>query len=134
MRGEVGVMAEDKRRVVVLAAGIIIPFLVGVILGYFILAHNRNKPVDYKQVLLDAVTYVGTIEEKNKELTTKVESLDAEVNVLRQKGQQSGAQSTNTITVLNQRVSALEAENQKLRGQIQALTHEANTSGSDQGN
>lgn len=126
-------MAEDRKKTVVLVVSIVVPFLVGFVLGWYIWGHNRNKPVDYKQVLMETVTYIGTIEEKNKELATKVDSLDAEVNVLRQKGQQTGAQNTNIITTLNQRVSSLEAENQKLKSQLQGLTHEANTSGVNPG-
>jgi seryl-tRNA synthetase len=133
MCGEVAIMAEDRKKTAVLVAGIVIPFLVGVVLGWYIWGHGRNKPVDYKQLLLETVTYISTIEEKNKALTTKVDSLDAEVNVLRQKGQATGAQSQNIITTLNQRVSSLEAENQKLKGQLQGLTSQANTSGLNPG-
>jgi cell division protein FtsB len=120
-------MAENSKRTVALVAGILIPLLVGFALGYYIWGHGRNKPVDYKQVLVDAAAYVGSMEERNKELTTKVESLDAEVSILRQKGQVSGTQSQNIITTLNQRVSALEAENHKLRDQVKGLAHQADT-------
>jgi hypothetical protein len=120
-------MAEDRKKNIALVAGIVIPFVVGFILAYFIWGHGGNKPVDYKQLLLNTVTYIGTIEEKNKELTSKVDSLDAELNVIKQKGQQTGAQSSNTITALNQRISTLETENQRLKGQLQGLTHQATT-------
>jgi uncharacterized protein YlxW (UPF0749 family) len=126
-------MAEDRKKTVVLVVSIVIPFLVGIILGWYIWGHGRNKPVDYKQVLLETVTYISTIEEKNKELSAKVESLDAEVNVLRQKDQASGTQSQNVITTLNQRVGSLEAENQRLKSQLQALAHTASTSGLNPG-
>lgn len=124
MHGEVKAM--DRKRIILMAAAIAAPVIVGLVLGYYFWG-GEKKPLDYKQTLMDAAAYVRTLEEKNKDLSARVESLDAEVNVLRQKGQQSGTRNTNIVTALNQRVSALEAENQRLKGQIQGLTHQSDT-------
>ena len=124
MHGEVKAM--DRKRIILMAAAVAIPVIVGLVLGYSFWG-GEKKPLDYRQTLMDAAAYVRTLEEKNKDLATRVESLDAEVNVLRQKGQQSGTRNTNIITTLNQRVGFLEAENQRLKGQIRGLTHQADT-------
>ncbi|HNY65681.1 MAG TPA: hypothetical protein PKM41_09580 [Deltaproteobacteria bacterium] len=120
-------MFENRRRAVIVVVSIVIPFLAGFVLSWYIWGRGGDKPVDYKQVLQETISYIGTLEEKNKALTGRVDSLDAELAVLRQKGQQTGSQSASTITALNQKVGALEAENQKLKGQIQSMAHEANT-------
>ena len=121
-------------------------FVVGLILGYYIWGINKEKQVDYKKFLAETVNYIATLEHKNKKLLAEVDTLETEVNMLQQKQAAGTQQDTSQMDVLSQRITALEKENQDLKGaitennrlaqenqelksRIQALLDEKNTGG-----
>ena len=93
-------------------------FVVGLILGYYIWGINKEKQVDYKKFLTETVNYIATLEHKNKKLLAEVDTLETEVNMLQQKQAAGTQQDTSQMDVLSQRITALEKENQDLKGAI----------------
>ncbi len=122
-------MTEEKKRSYTPLILVVIPTLVGLILGYLIWGSDRHKQEDYKQNLQDTINYIATIENKNEELGAKVDSLETEVGMLRQKNQQPADDNSGMVSTLSQRVRNLEAENQRLRQQVRNLTQVTNTTG-----
>lgn len=121
-------MTEEKKRSYMPLILVLVPTLVGLILGYLIWGSNGHRQEDYKKNLQDTINYIATIENRNEELGSKVDSLETEVGMLRQKNQQAPDDS-GMVSTLSQRVRNLEAENQRLRQQVRNLTQVTNTGG-----
>ena len=112
-------MDENRKKFVKPLLVIIIPFLAGFILSWYIWGYSKARHVDYKQVLQDTITYIASIESANKNLTARVESLETEVGTLNQKGQQ--AIDAGMVSSLNKRIQALEGENVRLKGAVRNI-------------
>jgi predicted RNase H-like nuclease (RuvC/YqgF family) len=123
----------------------LVVFLVGMFLGYYIWGYRRQKSPDYKEMLQQTISYIGAIEEKNKELTARVGSLETEAESLKKRlDQPQGSGGSD----LGRRIEALEKENaelrpiaserdgllkenQQLRQRVQSLVEELNASERD---
>ena len=135
-------MTEEKSHVRALLVILLVLFLFGLFLGYYIWGFQKQRHPDYKDMLQQTITYITTLEEKNQELAKGISSLENEVSSLKK---QQGMPENNQITKLNERVAVLEKENvdlksvlsqnealsqenQQLRQKVQALVEDMNSS------
>jgi cell division protein FtsB len=135
-------MTEEKSHVRALLVILLVLFLFGLFLGYYIWGFQKQKHPDYKDMLQQTITYITTLEEKNQELAKGISSLENEVSSLKK---QQGMPENSQITKLNERVAVLEKENvdlksvlsqnealsqenQQLRQKVQALVEDMNSS------
>ncbi len=114
-------MADEKKRSIIPIIAVVIPALVGLVLGYYIWGAGGRAQVDYKQVLQETANYISSLEQKNESLTSEVGTLQSEVNRLKQQSRQASSGNSDTITSLSARVRSLEAENQRLKAVIQRI-------------
>jgi cell division protein FtsB len=135
-------MTEEKSHVRALLVILLVLFLFGLFLGYYIWGFQKQRHPDYKDMLQQTITYITTLEEKNQELAKEISGLENEVSSLKK---QQGMPENNQITKLNERVAVLEKENvdlksvlsqnealsqenQQLRQKVQALVEDMNVS------
>jgi cell division protein FtsB len=135
-------MTEEKSHVRALLVILLVLFLFGLFLGYYIWGFQKQRHPDYKDMLQQTITYITTLEEKNQELAKEISGLENDVSSLKK---QQGMPENNQITKLNERVAVLEKENvdlksvlsqnealsqenQQLRQKVQALVEDMNSS------
>ena len=117
-------MTEEKSHVRALLVILLVLFLFGLFLGYYIWGFQKQRHPDYKDMLQQTITYITTLEEKNQELAKEISGLENDVSSLKK---QQGMPENNQITKLNERVAVLEKENVDLKSvlsQNEALTQE----------
>ncbi len=109
-------MMEGKNKKIVILAAVIVPFLAGFLLSYYLWGFGKYKNLDHKRVLQETINYISIIENKNESLSTKLDTLETEVNSLKQREQQSPDQKTAAeLAALNRKVAGLEQENLRLK-------------------
>lgn len=116
--------AEGKTHVKAILSVILVIFIAGFVLGYYIWGYGTQKHSDYKDMLQQTITYITTLEEKNLELAKNVSTLENEVASLKK---QQGAPADSQVAQLTNRVAALEKENADLKAAVslnEALTQE----------
>lgn len=116
--------AEGKTHVKAILFVILVIFIAGIVLGYYIWGYRTQKHADYRGMLQQTITYITTLEEKNLELAKKVSTLENEVSSLKK---QQGAPADSQVAQLTNRVAALEKENADLKAAVslnEALTQE----------
>lgn len=132
----------EKTNVRAIAVILVVIFLGGLFVGYYFWGYRKQQHPDYKEMLRQTVSYIATLEEKNKELTSKVGALENEVDSL--KKQQSApvdiqvANLRDRLAVMEKENADLKAsvaekegivqENQQLRQKVQTLVEELNGS------
>jgi hypothetical protein len=135
-------IAQEKSHVKAILIVLLVIFISGIILGYYIWGYQKQKHPDYREMLQQTITYISTIEEKNQELAKEISSLENELASLKtQQGIPVGSQAAR----LDERIAALEKENadlkavvsqnvalvqenQQLRQKVQSLVEKMNAS------
>ncbi|MCU0576510.1 MAG: hypothetical protein MUD15_06765 [Desulfobacterota bacterium] len=135
-------MEEDKEKshVRAMAVVLVVVFLVGIFLGYYIWGYRKQQHPDYKDMLKQTISYIATLEEKNQALTSKVGTLENDVVSLKKQQEISGEKSAglpDRMAVLEKENADLKAslkaqegliqENLQLRQKVQALVEQMNT-------
>jgi chromosome segregation ATPase len=135
-------MEEDKEKshVRAMAVVLVVVFLVGIFMGYYIWGYRKQQHPDYKDMLKQTISYIATLEEKNQALTSKVGTLENDVLSLKKQQEISGEKSAalpDRMAVLEKENADLKAslkaqegliqENLQLRQKVQALVEQMNT-------
>ncbi len=129
--------AKKSRFSVYLVSALVI-FLAGIVAGYALWGKADSSP-DYKKTLNDVITYIATIEHKNRKLSEQIGTLEDQVEQLEaaqsapaaSSGDGQLAQLQGQLGALQQENAALKAsmsqnqafarENQELKARNQAL-------------
>ena len=77
--------AEGKTHVKAILFVILVIFIAGFVLGYYIWGYRTQKNSDYKDMLQQTITYITTLEEKNLELAKSVSTLENEATSLKKR-------------------------------------------------
>lgn len=117
-------MTEEKSHAKALLVILLVLFLSGLFLGYYLWGYRGQQHPDYKDMLQQTITYITTLEEKNQAQVKEISSFENEVASLKK---QQRAPDDSQITRLNERIAVLEKENADLKSAVsqnEALTQE----------
>lgn len=137
-----GEREKERTHVRAIAVILVVVFLSGVFLGYYVWGYRRQLHPDYKEMLKQTISYISTLEEKNQEMTAKIGTLENDVASLKK---QMSAPVEDQQARISERLAALEKENadlkvaksqqdalvqenQQLRQRVQSLVEELNAS------
>lgn len=120
----------DRTNIRAVALGALVVFLAGIALGYYVWGYRAKHNQDYKDMLRQTISYISTLEEKNRDLTERVGRLENEADSLKK---QLGQPHDTKTPSQDSRVADLEKENQDLvkenehlRKRVQSLMEELN--------
>jgi len=133
----------DRSHAKAIVGVVLVVFLVGVFVGYYIWGYRKQQHPDYKDMLRQTISYISTLEEKNEKMTATIGTLENDVSSLkRQLAAPEGDQQARIserlaalekenadLQALKAQQEALELENQQLRQRVQTLVEQVNASG-----
>ncbi len=134
-------MEEERSHVRFILVILLVIFLVGLFAGYYFWGYRKVSQPDYKDMLKQTISYISSLEEKNRGLSAQVTAMEKEVDSLKK---QQDTTEDNRMVRLNERLSVLEKENadlkssvsrnealalenQQLRQKVQALVEQMNS-------
>ena len=134
-------MEEERSHVRFILVILLVIFLVGLFAGYYFWGYRKVSQPDYKDMLKQTISYISSLEEKNRGLSAQVTAMENEVDSLKK---QQDTTEDNRMVRLNERLSVLEKENadlkssvsrnealalenQQLRQRVQALVEQMNS-------
>ncbi len=101
--------------------GILIIFILGLGLGYYIWEYRGNGPRDYKQVLTEVIDYIATLEHKNRGLTQRMTELGAELATVKAELAKTPQEKAVELKSLDERILELEGERSELQDEVRQL-------------
>lgn len=113
--GEVSCMTNEKKNSMIPLLLVLIVFIVGLGLGYYIWGVKRHKQVDYKEFLKQTIDYIATIEHKNLRLVEQNTALENEMALVKEQQKQTPQDVKGSIEELEATVRTLQQDNANLR-------------------